>query len=53
MTVSAVFTLGWEGAEPVHAVAADVPGGDETIIITVYRPEADRWDNDFRMRRQS
>lgn len=45
--------LGWEGAEPVHAVAADVPGGEETIIITVYRPEADRWDNDFRTRRQS
>lgn len=45
--------LGWNGRGPIHAVVADVLDGDETVIITVYRPDLVRWENDFRTRRQS
>ena len=35
----------------LHVVAADDPMGDETYIITVYEPDPNRWDADFRRRR--
>ena len=43
---------GWVGSRPVHIVAADNPEGAETIIITVYEPGRDRWEEDFRRRRE-
>ena len=47
------LVLGWENTGPVHVVLADIPDSDEAIVITVYRPEPERWDNGFRTRRQS
>ncbi len=45
--------LGWveRGGErkPVHVVAAEDPGG-ETVIITVYWPNPDQWDAEFKRR---
>jgi hypothetical protein len=46
------LVLWWDGSEAVHAVVADVPTTDETIVITVYRPDPGRWENDYRTRRQ-
>src|SRR5689334_17271561 len=43
--------LGWHRLRPLHVVAADVPESDETIIVTVYQPNADEWDPSFRYRR--
>ncbi len=45
--------LGWDGRGPIHAVVADVLEGNETVIITIYRPDTVRWENDFRTRRRS
>jgi hypothetical protein len=45
--------IGWDGRGPIHAVVADVLESDETAIITVYRPDTVRWENDFRTRRRS
>ncbi len=47
------LVLWWDGNEAVHAVVADVPTTDETVVITVYRPDPGRWENDYRTRRQS
>lgn len=35
----------------LHVVAADVPGTDDVVIITVYEPDPNVWDVAFRMRR--
>ena len=44
--------LGWVEGRPVHVVAADDPGEKITYIITVYEPDAERWSDDFRTRRE-
>ena len=38
--------LGWCGERPIHVVAADTPE-NETIIITVYEPDAALWEPGF------
>jgi hypothetical protein len=42
---------GWCGARPLHLVVADNSLMSETIIVTVYEPDPDRWESDFRRRR--
>gem|GEM_PF-2678609 len=42
--------LGFCDNRPVHIVAADAPDEDETVIITVYQPDIERWDSTFRRR---
>jgi len=46
------LVLGFCGGRPVHIVAAD--NGDElqTIVVTVYEPDAKTWEDDFRRRRK-
>ena len=39
--------LGFAGTRPLHVVAADVPGTDEVVIITVYEPDPSLWNDDF------
>lgn len=39
------------GKRALHVVAADNVAGDETIVITAYRPERRRWSDDFKRRR--
>jgi len=36
---------------PLHVVAADVEITGETIIITVYEPDPDIWNTDFRSKK--
>ena len=43
--------LGWCGSRPLHLVAADDKEHQETIIITVYEPDPDKWDLDFKKRK--
>jgi hypothetical protein len=42
--------LGWSGARPIHVVAADDDQAQETIVITVYEPDAAEWDAEFKRR---
>ncbi len=47
------LVLGWIGSRPIHVVAADNVGAQETIVITVYEPDPEHWEPGFRRRRQS
>ena len=42
--------MGWIERRPLHIVAADNTADNETIVITVYEPEQDKWSADFRRR---
>jgi hypothetical protein len=47
------LVLGWRGTRPIHIVAADNQRAGETIIITVYEPDPQQWDADFKRRKQT
>jgi hypothetical protein len=36
----------------VHIVCAYAPEEDQLIVITVYEPDLNRWDPEFRQRRK-
>jgi hypothetical protein len=38
------------GGRPIHVVAADNGKEEETIVITIYEPDPERWSDDFRTR---
>ena len=42
--------LGWLESRPIHVVAADNIADNETIVITVYEPELDKWSLNFKRR---
>ncbi len=43
--------LGIQGKRPLHVVVSDEPNGGEITVITVYIPDPDRWDRQFKSRR--
>lgn len=43
--------LGWCGSRPLHVVAAYNRADDETIVITVYEPDPERWNAGFTVRK--
>ena len=45
------LTLGWVGQRPVHVVWATAAGTGRVVIITVYEPDPEEWDNAFHRRR--
>ena len=47
-----VLLLGWSEARPIHVVAAHNTAEEEIIIVTAYRPDPERWDSAFRVRRR-
>lgn len=47
------LVLGWVGSRPIHIVVADNIEDQETIVITVYEPNQDRWGPDFKRRKMS
>ena len=47
---SALF-FGWTGDEPIHVVVALDSIGKQGYIITVYRPDLEHFNPDFRTRR--
>lgn len=51
------LVLGWVDSEreqraPVHVVAADDDEHATTHVITVYKPDLERWEPDYRTRRK-
>ena len=46
------LVLGWIGQRPVHVVVAENKEARETIVITVYEPEPDKWEGDFTRRKK-
>jgi len=45
------LVLGWQGSRPLHVVFAEDTAAGEIIVVTVYEPDSDRWDSEFRRRR--
>ena len=45
------LVLGWLRSRPLHVVFAENKAMREIIVVTVYEPDPDRWDSDFRRRR--
>ena len=43
--------LGWVSERPLHLVVARSGAADEMIVVTVYEPDAARWDTEFKRRR--
>ena len=43
--------LGYQGKRPFHVVTSENPETSQTTIITVYLPDADKWNKDFKSRR--
>ena len=46
------LVLGWCESRPIHVVIAENTIEQETIIITVYEPDPDRWEPGFEIGRQ-
>ncbi|MFN3477111.1 MAG: DUF4258 domain-containing protein [Candidatus Methylomirabilales bacterium] len=46
------LVLGWRGARPLHVVVADNPDSQETVVITVYEPDPEQREPDFRRRKK-
>ena len=44
------LTLGRVAQRPIHVVWATAPTG-RIVVITVYEPDSEEWDNTFRRRR--
>ena len=45
--------LGFQGKRPFHVVVSENLEMNETMVITVYVPDADRWKNGSKKRRYS
>ncbi len=45
------LVLGWTSARPVHVVVAHDLSENEDIVITVYEPDPELWEDGFRRRR--
>ena len=43
--------LGFQGKRPFHVVTSENPEANEITIITVYIPDPDKWNKDFKSRR--
>jgi hypothetical protein len=43
--------LGWRQGRPLHVVVARDESQNRTIIVTVYEPDAGRWEPGYRMRK--
>jgi len=46
------LVLGWVGSRPIHLVVADNAEAQETTVITVYDPDPEQWDADFKRRKK-
>jgi hypothetical protein len=44
--------LGFIETDPIHVVAAIDETFDRIVIITVYRPDIKRWENDWKRRKK-
>ena len=46
------LVLGWVGTRPLHVVVADHQTAETMVIITVYEPDPELWENDFARRKR-
>ena len=46
------LVLGRSAGRPLHVVVADNQKAGERIVVTVYEPSPDQWDNEFKRRNQ-
>jgi hypothetical protein len=44
--------LGWIEGRPLHVVVAEDEAEKESIVVTVYEPNPERWTDGFRRRRK-
>jgi len=44
--------LGYCDDEPVHIVVAQDKESGQCFVVTAYKPDSDKWSDDFRSRRQ-
>jgi len=51
MPVPSRLILGFLGKRAFHMVTCENPETSQTIIITVYIPDPDKWNRDFRSRK--
>ena len=47
------LVLGWSKAQPIHVVVAEHATRQETIVITVYQPDPNRWEAGCERRRRT
>ena len=45
------LVLGWSGSRPLHVVVAHNLRDNEIVVITVYEPDLELWEADYRRRR--
>jgi len=45
------LVLGWRDSRPIHVVAADDAENRRTFVVTVYEPDPEIWEPDFRRKR--
>ena len=45
------LVLGWSDESPVHLVCGQYESG-KTLIITVYKPDPKKWDQNFEVRKK-
>jgi hypothetical protein len=45
------LVLGWRGSRPLHVVVAHNLSDNEIVVITVYEPDPELWEADYRRRR--
>jgi Domain of unknown function (DUF4258) len=45
------LVLGFQGKRPFHMVTSENPETNEITIITVYIPDPDKWNKDFKSRK--
>lgn len=49
---SSRLVLGWRGARPLHIVVADNIEDSQWIVVTVYEPDPNQWEANFRRRKR-
>ncbi len=45
------LVLGWRHNRPIHVIVADDEKGGEAVVVTVYEPDPQLWDADFKRRK--
>ena len=43
--------LGYQGRHPFHVVTSENPETKQTTVITVYLPDPNKWNKDFKSRK--
>lgn len=47
-----VVYLSWMGIQPLHIIVAFDEGAKLCVVVTVYIPDPELWENDFKTRRK-